>query len=163
MMAEACSTFEERKNRKELKRGDKSVIFSVWRLFKWWRNNRNKSFLPNNFKVDDEELKHKSDVIALNGKRMGKLIKGGQSVNRPDEFLFYVGKMRSWFGILSFMLRSMTTGMPNMTKRRVNIEFDKKTEIMIQGEGEFKKAKVKRIDLIKSKKSVFVAGTGARV
>ena len=163
MMAEACSTFEERKNRKELKRGDKSVIFSVWRLFKWWRENRKKNFLPEVIKVNGEEEKKRSDILVLNGRRMGKLIKGGMYAIRPDEMLFYAGKMRSWVGILTFMFRSMLFGMPSETRRRAEIEFDKKTEVTIQGEGEFKRAKVKKIEFIKSKKAVFVAGTGAKV
>lgn len=163
MMAEACSTFEERKNRKELKRGDKSVVFSVWRLFTWWRKNRKKEFLPEVFCVDGEENKKKSDILVLNGRRMGKLIRGGMNASRPDEMLFYTGKMSSWAGILGFMLRSMLFGMPSEIRRKATIEFDKKTQVMIQGEGEFKKTKVKKIELIKSRKSVFVTGTGAKV
>ena len=163
MMAEACSTFEERKNRKELKRGDKSVVFSVWHLFKWWRKNRKKGFLPDVFRVDNEEKKKKSDILVLNGRRMGKLIRGRMNASRPDEMLFYTGKMSSWAGILGFMFRSMLFGMPSEIRRKATIEFDKKTEVMIQGEGEFKKTKVKKIEFIKSKKSVFVTGTGAKV
>lgn len=162
MMAEACSTFEERKNRKELKRGNKSVVFSVWRLFRWWRKNRKKNFLPELFEVDGEEEKKKTDILVLNGRRMGKLIKGGLNVSRPDEMLFHIGKMRGWAGILGFMLRSMMFGMPSETRRKVEVVFDKKTEMIIQGEGEFKRAKVKKIEFRKSRKAVFVAGTGAR-
>ncbi len=160
MMAESCATFETPNVRRRLKSNGRHVWYSAWKLFGWWRKNRNKDFLPQEFEVNQEKVRKRSDVLVLNGQRMAHFIKGGAYFAKPNEMKWFSGNMRSFWGIMSFMLRSMTIGMPGGYSKGVSIEFAERTKITIQGEGETLETEVEKVDIVKSRKSVMVTGWG---
>jgi hypothetical protein len=91
---------------------------------------------------------------------MAHFIKGGAYFAKPNEMKWFSGNMRSFWGIMSFMLRSMTIGMPGGYSKGVSIEFAERTKITIQGEGETLETEVEKVDIVKSRKSVMVTGWG---
>ena len=160
MMAESCSTFEAPRIRRRLKSGGRRIWYSAWKLFGWWRKNREREFLPNEFILNQKKVKNRSDILILNGRRMAHFIKGGPYFAKPDEIKWFSGDMRSLWGIFSFMLRSMILGMPGRYSERISVEFNEKSDVAIQGEGEMIETNIRTIEIVKSRKSVMVTGWG---
>ena len=146
MFAESTEVFDKPSTRKALKRGKKSLVFSVIQLAKWYFKSRKKEFLA----VHGKDV---SDVLFVNGRTVAKIMKGGDYWQNPQEFFVSYGRLTNFFRLCRFMSRSMFTKMPGQIKKaEVKIDFSESKEFEIQAEGEF--ARVKAKELIVKKNSL---------
>lgn len=145
LFAEACTIFDEAKNRKALQSGKKSLFYSVWILARWYMKNRKRKFLEN-FTLESKAFdgvgksrcEKSTDYVAVNGKTMAKMMKGGKWYLAPDSFLSEADNLASFFGIARIMIKSILRRVPGKEVERVVLSFDKEAKIMIQAEGEYK-------------------------
>lgn len=148
MLAASTAVFEEPKVREKLKTGKTGRFFSIWTLKKWYFKHRREQILPD-FELNGQKMVGMTDYLAVNGPQVGGVMKGGDWYTEAGEFGSGVKRLRWLFGLLRFMFRSMTKGMPLAETKGDVLEFEKPTEVMIQGEGEFAKVKGKRIEVRK--------------
>lgn len=148
MLAASTAVFEEPKVREKLKTGKTGRFFSIWTLKKWYFKHRREQILPD-FELNGQKMVGMTDYLAVNGPQVGGVMKGGDWYAEAGEFGSGVKRLRWLFGLLKFMFRSMTKGMPLVETKGDVLEFEEPTEVMIQGEGEFAKVKGKRIEVQK--------------
>lgn len=148
MLAASTTVFEEPKVREKLKTGKTGRFFSIWTLKKWYFRHRREQTLPD-FELNGQKMTGVTDYLAVNGPQVGGVMKGGNWYLEAGKFASRAKRLRWLFGLLKFMFRSMTKGMPLAETEGDVLEFEKPTEVMIQGEGEFAKVKGKRIEVRK--------------
>lgn len=148
MFAASTTVFEELKVREKLKTGKTGRFFSIWTLAGWYFRNRQKQILPV-FELNGQKMTGMTDYLAVNGPQVGGVMKGGDWYLESKKFGSGVVRLRGLFGLLKFMLRSMTKGMPVTETEGDVLEFVGETEVMIQGEGEFAKVKGRKFEVRK--------------
>ena len=173
MFAESTEVFDAPKTRKSLRKGKKSIIYSVIQLAKWYFKNRKKEFLAKDIRMDEVPMnrmkvgcsgrmkeikgKHVSDVLFVNGKTAARVMKGGDYWQKSQEFFVSFGRLKGFFRLCSFMLRSMIFKMPgHVVEGEVKIDFAAPSEFEIQAEGEYMKVKAKELIIRKSPRGVKV-------
>lgn len=157
MFAASTAVFEEPKVRKKLKTGKTGRVFAIWTLMKWYFKHRKGEILPG-FRLNGEQMRRMTDYLAVNGPRMGGVMKGSDWYLKEGEFGSGAFRLRRLVGLLRFMLGSMTKGVPLVETKGDKLEFDEMTEVMIQGEGEFAKVKGKCIEIRKERVVRVVGG-----
>lgn len=137
MMAAATTVFETPKARRKLMTGKKGVVFSIFLLAGWYFRNLGRRFLPL-MRLNSQELPGKtSDYFAINSPRVAKVMRGGNWYENEWEFGSATGRLGGLFGLLRFMLRSMTKGMLLNLSDGDYVEFlDDKVKVVLQTEGE---------------------------
>ena len=143
MFAEACAAFDQPKTRKKLQGGDKSMLFSLKVLVKWWLKQRKKQLLPH-FALGGAsgeyiECKNKSDYMAVNGKTVAKMMHGGKYYLSKDGFLSYNGQMTKFFKLCFMMAKSILRRIPGTESDYDCLVFPKPSKMMVQAEGEYHK------------------------
>ena len=84
-------------------------------------------------------------------------MKGGNYWKSPEEFFVSYGRLKSFFRLCSFMVKSMFSKMPgHATKKEVKIDFSAPSEFEIQAEGEYSRLKAKELTISKSSRGVEV-------
>ena len=143
MFAESTEAFNNARVRKNLVSGRRSLIFSILTLFSWWRKNRKKQFFPEDFPA--------TDVLAVNGRSVAKIMKGSADLAFSDVgFLASRQKLSGFFAICWFMMKSMIRRVPGKVADSVKLGFSKPYEIEIQVEGEYERKKCREIEILKS-------------
>ena len=158
MFAEACAVFDHPKTRKALQKGKKRIFFSLSVLVHWWLKqhrkhrfmpefslgDRNGDFLPNN---------KASDYMAINGKSVAKMMRGGNYYLSKDDFLSCTGRMNRFWHLASMMLRSVFKRIPGKESTYDCLVFRRPSKMMFQAEGEYKMISgVSKVEIQKSKK-----------
>lgn len=173
MFAESTEVFDAPKTRKSLKGGKKSLCYSVFQLAKWYFQNRKKEFLARDIRMDGvsmnrmkisrngrmKEVKgaHVSDVLFVNGKTVARIMKDGNYWQDEQIFSVSFGRLKGFFRLCNFMLKSMLFKMPgHVVKGETKIEFDAPAEFEIQAEGEYAKVKAKELVVRKTTRGVKV-------
>lgn len=173
MFSESTEVFDAPKTRDNLKKGNKSLVFSVVTLAKWYFKNHRKEFLPadikmnsipmnrkkmqKNGKVNTFSGKHVSDVMFVNGKTVAKVMRGGDYWKNPKRYYVAFGRLKSLFRLAAFMLKSMISRIPgHEVENETKIEFSSPTEVEIQAEGEYKKMELSEFRVKKAEKSITV-------
>jgi hypothetical protein len=154
MFAEATEIFDHPKYRKKL-REKPSLVFSIRILAEWWMKNRGKKFLPEKFMLNRREVSGVSDYVALNSSSMAKAMRGRKWFYQR-EFRSKVGGLTSFAGLLKIMAPSVAYKMPGKMSRDDKLKFAKPSEVMIQGEGEYKRVKVAKIEMRKAERWIKV-------
>lgn len=155
MLAASTTIFEEPKVREKLKSGKTGRFFSIWTLAKWYFRQRHKEqWLPVDLTLNGQKIAGQTDYLAVNGPQVGGVMKGGDWYQQEGKFGSGVVRLAGLWGLIKFMFRSMTKGMPLVETEGDVLEFGETTEVMIQGEGEFAKVKAKRIEVMKSRMGV---------
>ena len=159
MFAEACAVFDHPKTRKALRSGRKRTIFSLGVLVQWWLRQRHKKWLPRfvlgNSSDEFIECEAASDYMAVNGKTVAKIMRGGKYYLQNESFLSYNGKMNKFFRLAWMMCRSFFRHIPGTESDYDCLVFPKPAKIMMQAEGEYKKLEnVSMVEISKSKKSL---------
>ncbi len=155
MFAEACAVFDKPKTRKSLRKGKKTIFYSLFTLIGWWLKNHRRKFLPESFQLADSsgdsiECKKVSDYMAVNGRSVAKIMKGADWFKRENDFLSMNGRMTKFFKLVSMMLRAVFKRIPGSESDYDCLMFDEPTSIMIQAEGEYKMVDgVKKIEVQK--------------
>lgn len=157
MFAEACAVFDHPKTRKALRSGRKRTIFSLGVLVQWWLRQRRKKWLPRfvlgNSSDEFIECEGASDYMAVNGKTVAKIMRGGKYYLQKDSFLSYNGRMNKFFRLAWMMVRSFFRHIPGTESDYDCLVFPKPAKIMMQAEGEYKKLEnVAMVEISKSKK-----------
>ena len=157
MFAEACAVFDHPKTRKALQSGRKRTFFSLGVLIHWWLKQHRKKWLPRfvlgNSSDEFVECEGASDYMAINGKTVAKLMRGGKFYLQKDSFLSFNGKMSKFFRLAFMMTRSVFRRIPGTESDYDCLVFPKPAKIMMQAEGEYKKLDgVELVEISKSKK-----------
>ncbi len=155
LFAEACAVFDEKKVRRYLQNRWGKLAYSVWVLAKWYVKNRKREFLKDFeiLSVGRGELKcdKMSDYVALNGRRMARVMRGGEWFLTEDKFLSEVADLRKFRGIFGMMARSILAKVPGSETKGDELTFAMPSKIMIQAEGEYKMLEgVKKIEIRKA-------------
>ena len=149
MFAESTEAFNNSRVRKSLISGKRSLFFSGLTLFSWWRENRKKQFFPEDFPA--------TDVLAINGRSVAKMMKGDKRLAFSEVgFLASRQKLSGFFAICWFMMRSIIWRMPGKAANDVKLAFSEPYEVEIQAEGEYERKKCRKIEISKAVKPVQV-------
>ena len=173
MFAESTEIFDQKATRTSLKTGKKSTFYSIFTLAKWYFRHKNREFLPPGIQLNDKPLNRirvaksgkssriiggrTSDLMFVNGKTVAKMMKGGNWWENPSSFLVCHGKLSSFFRLISFMFKSIFKRLPGeIYSVPVKISFAGKSEIEIQGEGEYKRLAMHELVIKKSTQKITV-------
>lgn len=137
MFAEATEIFVERGGRRMSRSMEK--ILSYVKLAKWYFGNRKHDFLPGGM----------TDYVAVNGRKMGGVMRGDSWFLRGS-FLFGEFKLDNIVRLGGFMMKAMLARIPGKEVMEKKIDFDTKTRIVIQTEGESREVECEKIEIKKS-------------
>ena len=158
MFAEACAVFDQPKTRKALRKGKKSMIFSLFELARWWFKERKKHcFMPKyNLEGSGEKRtieRGESDYMAVNGRTVAKMMRGGGYFEQKGVFLSATGRMTKFWPLVAMMMRSIFRQIPGKESDSDCLTFDGSAKMMFQAEGEYKMIDgVSKVEISKSKK-----------
>ena len=157
MFAEATELFDDGVHRKKLKTGRKSIIFSWKILARWYFKNKKRTFIPN-FRLNGREMpKDVTDYVAVNGKSMARVMRGGRWCFGERVFLSETGRLGRFWRLVALMGRSVLARVPGKESEGDVLEFARPADVEIQAEGEYKKLEgVRKIEVRKSKKCLGV-------
>ncbi len=159
MFAEACAIFDHPKTRKALQSGRKRTYFSLGLLVRWWLKQHRKQWLPRfvlgNSSEEFVECAGASDYMAVNGKTVAKMMRGGKFYLQNESFMSFNGKMSKFWRLFAMMIRSVLKRIPGTESDYDCLVFPKPAKIMMQAEGEYKKLEgVELVEIAKAKKSL---------
>ena len=156
MFAESAALFDKKEVRNKLKAGKGGLVFSIVNLAKWYFRHRKKVFLPT-FRLNDKVYEKQTDYLAINGKSVAKVMRGGRWSFNKATFKQGVANLRNFFKLCFFMARSILFGVPGQETAEDFLEFDKPAKIQLHAEGEYKMFEaVKTIKISKAKTSIKV-------
>lgn len=156
MFAESTEIFDRKKVRGELK-NNKGLVYSVKQLAGWYFKHRRKPFLAEFTINDGEVVKDATDYLAVNGKTVAKVMRGGKYQSHKATFLRGIANLRSIHKLGWFMIRSMIKRIPSVETKLDRLEFKKPSPVELQAEGEYQKFKaVRTIEVKKSERSLRV-------
>lgn len=159
MMAEAVEIFDEQKVRKSLTTNWGRMVGAYLHLAGWYfRNRSRREFLPEGFTLNGvKQQKGVSDYLAVNGRSMARVMKGGEDFTQPKRFRSAAVRTVKMWPLASMMMKSMTKGVPGEDTYGDEIVFPSPSDIEIQAEGEYKKFKqVKKIEIRKNERFIRV-------
>lgn len=140
MMAESVDIFNQTKTRNKMKKKRRTEFSSYRWLAKWYFKNRKKTFLPEGI----------TDYFAVNGKSVAKIMKG-KNYCFSKRFQSGEFKLKRFFSLVWFMMRSIIRSVPGKVKEKDELLFDEKEKVTIQMEGESKAFLCQKIELLKEK------------
>ena len=141
MFAESTEIFNIPDERKKIKKGS-AKIYAFSRLFKWWRKNRKREFLPKDLKA--------TDILAINGRTVARVMRGRRKLAFSSErFIITKRKLSGFFGIGLFMMKSIVFRISGKTGTKMRLKFADVIEVEIQAEGEYEKKKCREIIITK--------------
>lgn len=177
MFAESTEVFNTPRTREKLRKGNKGLSYSIRTLIRWYFGNRNKAFLPKDVQLDNALLnkmkiaksgrenivqvapkKRVSDIIFVNSKTVAKIMKGGKYWQKPDELFVSYGRLKSFWRLAWFMMRSILVHIPGKKRssQGVKISFSGPEEFEIQAEGEYARVKAKELMVRKNTRGIRV-------
>lgn len=161
MFAEACAVFDEPKVRARLKKKKRRhhLLFSLKTLVLWWLKRRKNEFLGDfvlgNSSEEYINCVRTTDYMAVNGKTVAKMMRGGKWYLQDDYFLSATGKLRHLPKIGWFMARSIVKRVPGVESDYDRLVFKTPTNLMLQAEGEYKRLEnVRLIEVKKAEKPI---------
>ena len=157
MFAESTEVFDDKKHRRKLQDGNKKITFS-WRIIAgWYFKNRKRVFIPK-FKLNGKEMPGDvTDYVAVNGKSMARVMKGGSWCFDDKTFLSETGRLSSFWRLVGLMTKSISKRIPGKESSGDVLEFAEPADVEIQAEGEYKTLKgVRKIEIRKSAKCLNV-------
>lgn len=157
MFARSTEIFDSVKVRKKLQAGRRGVGFSVWQLAKWYLGKGKKSRLPAGERNDERWPMKATDYIALNGRKMARMMHGGEWYIDDHNYLSSVQRLGSFWRLMKFMLRSMWERVPGEIREEDVLVFDAPSDVELHAEGEYEMKKgIKTVEVRKAKKKLRV-------
>lgn len=156
MFAQSTEVFEEEKVRRQLRTGKKGLVFSIRQLARWYFKNHRKCGLPEGELNGQAWPKKTTDYIALNGRTMASVMKGGEWFLEPRPFLSSVQRLGKFSRLMRFMMTSMRRQVPGEISEGDRLRFAEPSEVEIHAEGEFARVKVGEIEVWKTERPVKV-------
>ena len=152
-----------------MRRRKKNLIFSLWILFVWFIENRKKQwffrFRMEALDINGEILGSKifeprffwggvSDLIALNGATMARILGGGEYY-LGNSFLVRCARLGSFLGVSGFMLKGIFGRVSGDEVSASKYIFEHPASFEIQAEGELKRFdEVSKLEFRKVEKSL---------
>ena len=158
MTAEAVELFDAPKFRKYMQKGHKSSWRSYIELAKWYfKNRKQKVFLPE-FTINGKPtVKKASDYAAVNGKSMCRVMKGGEDYKKPEIFRSKALKTISFPRLFMLMARAILFRTPGKDTKGDILEFKNPATVELQAEGEYQVFEnIKKIEVKKASKCLKV-------
>lgn len=173
MFAESTEVFDVPATRATLKKGKKSVVYSLKTLAGWYFKNHQKEFLPGDIqmngipmnrkkmrksgRVNDFPGRHVSDVLFINGKTVAKVMRAKDFWLSPDKYYVAFGRLKGLFRLAMFMARSVFSKLPgHVVDTETRISFSGVSEVEIQAEGEYKKMQMQELVIKKAENGITV-------
>lgn len=157
MLAASTAVFETESVRWKLRSGKPRLCFSLWSLVKWYFRNRHQEWMPAGYYYNERWPAATTDYMAVNGKTVAQVMRGGEWYRDPQEFQSNVMQLGSFWRMVGMMLRSIFKQVPGKITRGDKLEFVEPSEVVIQAEGEHERLMgVEKIEVRK-------AGRGLRV
>ena len=158
MTAEVVKTFDHPRVRKFLKSSGGRTFGSYFHLAGWYfQNKRGKVFLPEFSLNGVKQDKKTSDYLAVNGRSMARVMRGGDDFLRPRTFRSGTARLTSFGRLIGFMCKSMLARIPGEETKGDVLTFNKPARIEIQAEGESEVFDgVEKIEIRKASKSINV-------
>ena len=137
LFAESTRVFDEKKTRRQLRKGRSGLMFSILTLAKWYFGHRHKEFLPE-FKLNNQVIPPKtSDYLAVNSRTVAKIMRSKDYYSSKQEFWSSSARLKSLPRLLGFMLRSMVWHIPGGKSNGDTLKFTTPTTVEAQVEGEY--------------------------
>lgn len=158
MTAEAVKIFDQPNIRKKLKTRIGRAVGSYLSLMGWYfRNRRKKEFLPEFTLNGQKQASGTSDYAAINGRRMARVMKGGEDYLKPEEFRSETERTVKFWPLVRLMVRSILKRVPGTKTKEDKLEFMEPATVEIQAEGEYRTlSEIKLIEIRKAKKCLKV-------
>ena len=153
MTAEAVKIFDQPGLRKKLKTKIGRAVGSYLSLAGWYfRNRRKKDFLPELTVNGEKQTPGTSDYVAVNGRRMARVMRGADSYISPAEFRSGTERTVKFWPLIRLMIRSILMRVPGKETTGDKLEFTEPAKVEIQAEGEYRAfSGVKTIEVKKAK------------
>ncbi|MBR3052452.1 hypothetical protein IKG60_02430 [Candidatus Saccharibacteria bacterium] len=154
MTAEAVEIYDSPKMRAKLKKKFGRKVSSYTQLAMWYfKNRRNRIFIPE-FELNNVRQSRKiSDYAAVNGKSMARVMRGGEDYRDPKYFRSEVDKLTSFYRLTKLMTKSILSRVPGVATEGDVLKFVNPTTVTLQAEGEARKFEgISRIEIRKGKK-----------
>ena len=158
MMAESVGLYNEPGMRRKLKKRFGRQITSYTELAKWYfKNRRNRIFLPE-FQLNGAlQPKNTSDYAAVNGRSMARVMKGGEDYRDPKYFRHQTDHLTNFYRLMKLISKSIFSRIPGSATDGDVLEFVNPSTVAVQAEGEGKVFEnIKTIEIRKSKKCLKV-------
>lgn len=154
MMAEAVYIYDKPDMRKKLKTRFGRAIISYMALAGWHFTHRHrKKFLPDVCLNGKPQAKRSSDYVALNGKWVARVMKGGEYYRDKTVFKSEVVKLTGFCRLVKWMAKSILKQVPGTTTKGDILEFCQPATVTIQAEGEHRLFQgISKIEIRKSDK-----------
>ena len=157
MLAASTAVFDTEPVRWKLRAGRPRLLFSLWSLFRWYVGNRRRDWLPEGYRNRESWAARTTDYVAVNGKSVAQVMRGGQWYLDPQEFQGGVMRLGSFWRVGWMMLRSIFRQVPGETTRGDRLEFTAPSAVVIQAEGEHEElVGVERIEVRKARRGIRV-------
>ena len=152
MMAEVVKIYDKPKMRKILRGKFGRWIGSYTNATGWYFKNRKRKIFLSEFELNGKiQPKGGSDYIAVNGRSMARIMKGGRDYLEQKTFKSKVEKLTGFWRLFSFMMESVFIRVPGNETGKDVIEFLEPTTVELQAEGEYEEFRdVKKIEVRKA-------------
>lgn len=158
MTAEAVKLYDTPNMRRQLKTKIGRAIGSYTALAGWYfKNRKNKEFLPD-FKLNGVmQPKGTSDYAAVNGRYMARVMKGGDDYRKPKVFRSETDRLTKFWRLFKLMVKSIFVRVPGAETKGDSLEFMKPATVELQAEGEYRVLEnIKKIEVRKAEKCLKV-------
>ena len=157
MLAASTAVFDTEPVRWKLREGKPRLIFSLWSLVKWYARHHRQDWLPEGYRNGEAWAARTTDYVAVNGKSVAQVMRGGKWYLDPQEFQGSVMRLGSFWRVGWMMLTSIFRRVPGETTRGDRLDFVEPSSVVMQAEGEHEKLTgVERIEVRKAQRGIRV-------
>lgn len=157
MLAASTAVFDTEPVRWKLREGKPRLIFSLWSLVKWYARHHRQDWLPEGYRNGEAWAVRTTDYVAVNGKSVAQVMRGGKWYLDPQEFQGGVMRLGSFWRVGWMMLTSIFRRVPGETTRGDRLDFVEPSSVVMQAEGEHEKLTgVERIEVRKARRGIRV-------
>lgn len=157
MLAVSTAVFDTEPVRWKLREGKPRLIFSLWSLVKWYARHHRQDWLPEGYRNGEAWAARTTDYVAVNGKSVAQVMRGGKWYLDPQEFQGGVMRLGSFWRVGWMMLTSIFRRVPGETTRGDRLDFVEPSSVVMQAEGEHEKLTgVERIEVRKARRGIRV-------
>lgn len=157
MLAASTAVFDTEPVRWKLREGKPRLIFSLWSLVKWYARHHRQDWLPEGYRNGEAWAARTTDYVAVNGKSVAQVMRGGKWYLDPQEFQGGVMRLGSFWRVGWMMLTSIFRRVPGETTRGDRLDFVEPSSVVMQAEGEHEKLTgVERIEVRKARRGMRV-------
>ena len=157
MLAASTAVFDTEPVRWKLREGKPRLIFSLWSLVKWYARHHRQDWLPEGYRNGEAWAVRTTDYVAVNGKSVAQVMRGGKWYLDPQEFQGSVMRLGSFWRVGWMMLTSIFRRVPGETTRGDRLDFVEPSSVVMQAEGEHEELTgVERIEVRKARRGIRV-------